>query len=44
MFTNTLVYLPIFSSYSPSHIAQIMDFGDFLHEYSEEKSETYTEF
>ena len=31
-------------SYSPYHIAQIMDFLDFLHEYCEEKSETFTEF
>ena len=30
--------------YSPSHIAQIMDFLDFLHEYCEEKPETFTEF
>ena len=27
-----------------SHIGQIMDFKDFLHEYCEEKSETFTEF
>ena len=31
-------------SYSPSHIVQITDFLDFLDEYCEEKSETYTEF
>ena len=30
--------------YSLSHIVQIMDFLDFLHEYCEEKSETFTEF
>ena len=30
--------------YSSSHIAQIMDFGEFLHEYREEKSETCTKF
>ena len=30
--------------YSPSHVAQKTDFLDFLHEYCEEKSETFTEF
>ena len=30
--------------YSPSHIAQITYFLDFLQEYCEEKSETFTEF
>ena len=30
--------------YSPSHIAQITDFLDFLHEYCMEKPETFTEF
>ena len=32
------------TSYSLSHIVQIMDFFDFLHKYCEEKSETFTEF
>ena len=31
-------------SYSPSHIAQITDILDFLHEYCKEKPETFTEF
>ena len=31
-------------NYSPSHIVQITDFGEFLHEHFEEKSETFTEF
>ena len=31
-------------SYSPSHIIQITDFLDFLHEYCEEKIETFIEF
>ena len=31
-------------TYSPSHIAQITDFLDFLHAFCEEKSETFTEF
>ena len=30
--------------YSSSHIVQITDFVDFLHEYCEEKSEIFTEF
>ena len=30
--------------YSSSHIAQITDFLEFLHEYCEEKSETCTKF
>ena len=30
--------------YSLSHIVQITNFLDFLHEYCEEKSETFTEF
>ena len=29
---------------SLSHIVQITDFLDFLHEYCEEKSETFAEF
>ena len=31
-------------NYSLSHIDQITDFLDFLHEYCEEKSETFPEF
>ena len=30
--------------YSSSHIFQMIDFLDFLHEYCEEKSETFKEF
>ena len=30
--------------YSLSHIVQITDFGDFLHEYCDEKSKTFIEF
>ena len=33
-----------YKSYFHSHIVQITDFLDFLHEYCEEKSETFTEF
>ena len=32
------------SNYSLSHIVQIIDFLDFLHENSKEKFETFTEF
>ena len=31
-------------NYSLSHLVQITDFLDFLHEYCEEKSVTFTEF
>ena len=31
-------------TYSLSHIVQITDFWDLLHEYIEEKSETFIEF
>ena len=31
-------------NYSLSHIVQITDFWDFLHEYCKENSETFTEF
>ena len=38
-------YLVVFLyNYSSSHTAQIMDFGEFLHEYCKEKSETCTKF
>ena len=36
--------LQLFYSLSNIHVVQIMDFFDFLHEYCEEKSETFTEF
>ena len=34
----------MYHTYSLSNIVQIMDFWDFLHEYCQEKSETFTEF
>ena len=34
----------VIAHYSPSYIAQITDFLDFLHEYCEEIPETFTEF
>ena len=37
-------WILLFRTYSSSHIAQITDFLEFLHEYCKEKSETCTKF
>ena len=42
IFHVTLFYA--LKAYSLSYIVQITDFWDFLREYYEEKSETFTEF
>ena len=44
MLQSTPINFKVFAHYSSSHIAQITDFLEFLHEYCKEKSETYTKY
>ena len=44
MFIDTQYKYNMTSNYSPSHVVQITNLGEFLYEYCEEKSETLIEF